>query len=172
MPNKQRTNVRKATGGDARSQPTATALALALIQLIQESGRFETITVRQILQRAGVGRTAFYAHFRSKEDVLHSTYEAIFGTHKEQLARDTSAKAAALPGGRIPRASRGRAAGDARISEGRTGRRYEDAVCRLRGRHHRVSNQRLALVNDGQAEASRPHVGGGAHRITRLVAGS
>ncbi|HYU54515.1 MAG TPA: TetR/AcrR family transcriptional regulator, partial [Gemmatimonadaceae bacterium] len=82
MPNKQRTNVRKSLSLDARTRRTTTALAYALIQLIQEGdGPFEDITVRQILQRAGVGRTTFYSHFRSKEDVLHSTYEGIFGAH-------------------------------------------------------------------------------------------
>ena len=97
MPNKQRTNVRKSAVVDARTRRTTTALAHALIQLIQESGRFEDITVRQILQRAGVGRTTFYSHFRSKEDVLHSTYEGIFGAHKEQLQHDTSAKPRLFP---------------------------------------------------------------------------
>jgi AcrR family transcriptional regulator len=98
MPNKQRTNVRKSAAVDARTQRTTTALAYALIQLIQEgNGRFEDITVRQILQRSGVGRTTFYSHFRSKEDVLHSTYEGIFGAHKEQLRQDTSAKPRLFP---------------------------------------------------------------------------
>src|SRR5216117_179566 len=99
MPNKQRTNVRKSAGGaDVRTRRTRTALAYALIQLIQEGdSRFENITVRQILQRAGVGRTTFYSHFRSKEDVLHSTYEGIFGAHKEQLQQDTSAKPRLFP---------------------------------------------------------------------------
>jgi AcrR family transcriptional regulator len=97
MPNKKRANVRKPVGVDARAQRTTTALAYALIQLIQESGCFEDITVRQILQRAGVGRTAFYSHFRSKEDVLHSTYEGIFGVHKEQLRQDTSARPRLFP---------------------------------------------------------------------------
>ena len=98
MPNKQRTSVRKSAGVDARTRRTTTALAHALIQLIQESdGGFKEITVRQILQRAGVGRTAFYSHFRSKEDVLHSTYEGIFGAHKEQLRQDTSAKPRLFP---------------------------------------------------------------------------
>ncbi len=92
MPNKQRTNVRKSAVVGTRTRRTTTALAHALVQLIQESGRFEDITVRQILQRAGVGRTTFYSHFRSKEDVLHSTYEGVFGAHKEQLRQDTSAK--------------------------------------------------------------------------------
>jgi hypothetical protein len=63
MPNKQRTNVRKSASVDARTRRTTTALAHALIQIIGEgNGRFEDITVRQILQRAGVGRTAFYSH--------------------------------------------------------------------------------------------------------------
>src|SRR5882762_1757196 len=97
MPNKQRTSVRKSAGVDARTRQTTTALAHALIQLIQESGRFADITVRQILQRSGVGRTTFYAHFRSKEAVLHSTYEGIFGVHKEQLQQDTSAKPRLFP---------------------------------------------------------------------------
>ena len=98
MPNKQRTNVRKSTGVDARTRQTRTALAYALIQLIQEGdGRFDDITVRQILQRAGVGRTTFYSHFRSKEDVLHSTYEGVFGIHKAQLLQDTSAKPRLFP---------------------------------------------------------------------------
>jgi AcrR family transcriptional regulator len=97
MPNKQRTNVRKSADVDARTRRTTTALAYALIQLIQESGRFEEITVRQILQRAGVGRTTFYSHFRSKEDMLHATYEGVFGVHKAQLQQDTSAKPRLFP---------------------------------------------------------------------------
>jgi AcrR family transcriptional regulator len=82
---------------DARTRQTTAALAHALIQLIQESGRFADITVPQILQRSGVGRTTFYSHFRSKEDVLHSTYEGIFGVHKEQLRQDASAKPRLFP---------------------------------------------------------------------------
>jgi len=98
MPNKQRTNVRKPAGVDTRTRRTRTALAHALIQIIGEGdGRFEDITVRQILQRAGVSRTTFYSHFRSKEDVLHSTYEGIFGVHKEQLQHDISAKPRLFP---------------------------------------------------------------------------
>jgi AcrR family transcriptional regulator len=98
MPNKQRTNVRESADVDSRTRRTTTALAYALIQLIQEGdGRFKDITVREILQRAGVGRTAFYSHFRSKEDVLHSMYEYAFGVHKQQLHNDASAKPRLFP---------------------------------------------------------------------------
>src|ERR1700674_973525 len=97
MPNKQRINDRNSAEVDARTRRTTTALSYALIQLIQESGRFEGITVRQILQRADVGGTPFYPHCRSKEDVLPSTYEGIFGVHKEQLQQDPSVKPRLFP---------------------------------------------------------------------------
>jgi AcrR family transcriptional regulator len=97
MPNKQRPNVRNSADVDTRTRQSTTALAHALIQLIHESGRFENITVRQILERARVSRTTFYSHFRSKEDVLHFTYEGIFSGHKNQLQQDTSAKPRLFP---------------------------------------------------------------------------
>ena len=82
MPNKQPANVRKSR--------TTKALAYALFGLIQEGGgRFDDITVREILERAGVGRTAFYSHFRSKEDLLHSSYEGAFGAYKTLLQQET-----------------------------------------------------------------------------------
>ncbi|MEX2182623.1 MAG: hypothetical protein WD771_11325 [Gemmatimonadaceae bacterium] len=34
--------------------------------------------MQQILDRADVGRTAFYAHYRNKEDVLESSFELLF----------------------------------------------------------------------------------------------
>ena len=90
MPNKELTNVRKRPRPDVRSQRSSTALAHALMQLIGESdGAFEDITVGDILQRAGVGRTTFYAHFRSKEDVLHSAYEGIFRFYRSILEQET-----------------------------------------------------------------------------------
>ena len=89
MPNKQPVNVRKSFQAP-RARRTTTALAYALFALIQEGGgRFEDITVREILERAGVGRTAFYSHFRSKEDLLHSSYETAFGAYKTLLQQET-----------------------------------------------------------------------------------
>ena len=94
MPNKEPQTVRKPTGlarPDARAQRSTHALARALMQLMMEGGgRFEDITVREILERAGVGRTTFYTHFRTKEDVLHSTYEAAFGMYKSLVSQDTN----------------------------------------------------------------------------------
>ena len=98
MPNKERITVRKPTRVDVRAQRSTHALAHALIELIQESeGRFEDITVREILERAGVGRTTFYSHFRSKEDVLHSAYEGTFGLFKSLLEQGTNGKVRLFP---------------------------------------------------------------------------
>ncbi len=98
MPNKERLIVREPPRVDARAQRSTHALAHALIQLIQESdGRFEDITVRQILERARVGRTTFYSHFRSKEDVLHSMYEGMFGLYASIIARERRFTARLFP---------------------------------------------------------------------------
>ena len=39
---------------------------------------FNSITVQDILDRAGVGRATFYSHYRNKDDVLYTSYEHLF----------------------------------------------------------------------------------------------
>jgi AcrR family transcriptional regulator len=46
----------------------------ALISLISERN-YESITVQQILDRAGVGRSTFYTHFRDKDELLVMGFE-------------------------------------------------------------------------------------------------
>jgi AcrR family transcriptional regulator len=53
---------------DRRSQRTRQALHQALFALVREK-RYETITVQDIIDRANVGRSTFYAHFVDKEDL-------------------------------------------------------------------------------------------------------
>lgn len=95
MPNNLRASVRPAAAGDAadvdpRVARTTHALGRALIALIQE-GDFGDITVQHILDRAGVGRTTFYAHYRNKHDVLHSSYERLFGAIEQWVERPSAA---------------------------------------------------------------------------------
>jgi AcrR family transcriptional regulator len=54
---------------DRRVRRTRELLRSALIALIQEKG-YERVTVQHIIDRADVGRSTFYAHFRDKEDLL------------------------------------------------------------------------------------------------------
>jgi AcrR family transcriptional regulator len=59
---------------DQRSRRTQQKLGMALMQLIQERPG-EEITVKEVLDRASVGRSTFYLHFRDKEDLLFSQLE-------------------------------------------------------------------------------------------------
>jgi AcrR family transcriptional regulator len=54
---------------DRRIQRTRQMLFEALLSLVREKG-FEALTVQDIIDRANVGRSTFYAHFVDKEDLL------------------------------------------------------------------------------------------------------
>ncbi|MEW5852628.1 MAG: TetR/AcrR family transcriptional regulator [Myxococcota bacterium] len=54
---------------DRRVQRTRQLLTGALLQLILEKG-YEDVSVQDIIDRANVGRSTFYAHFADKEDLL------------------------------------------------------------------------------------------------------
>jgi AcrR family transcriptional regulator len=59
---------------DRRVRHTRDALGDALLTLMQEKP-FETITVQQVLDCAGIGRSTFYAHYRDKDDLFLSDLE-------------------------------------------------------------------------------------------------
>lgn len=54
---------------DRRTQKTKKALAAALAELIVEKG-FDSTTIQDIIDRANIGRSTFYAHYESKEQLL------------------------------------------------------------------------------------------------------
>lgn len=56
---------------DRRIRRTRKRLKEALLSLILEK-KYERITVQQILDRADVGRSTFYLHYRDKDDLLVS----------------------------------------------------------------------------------------------------
>ena len=59
---------------DARTVRTYRALSSALVDLMI-TREFDAITVQDLLDRAGVGRATFYAHFRNKDDFLLTDLE-------------------------------------------------------------------------------------------------
>ena len=59
---------------DRRVRRTKRRLKKALLELIDERG-YETITVRELTDRADVGRSTFYSHFDSKEALLFDGFE-------------------------------------------------------------------------------------------------
>jgi AcrR family transcriptional regulator len=68
---------RKAVGSgkeDRRIRRTRESLLQALLALMIEKG-YEALTVQDILDRANVGRSTFYTHFRDKQELLVSGLE-------------------------------------------------------------------------------------------------
>ena len=61
---------------DRRVRRTRELLRSALLGLMQEKS-YEAITIADILDRADVGRSTFYAHFRDKDDLMLSGYDDI-----------------------------------------------------------------------------------------------
>ena len=59
---------------DKRVRRTHERLGSALIELIQEKP-IDDVTVQEVLDRASVGRSTFYLHFRDKNDLLLSQLE-------------------------------------------------------------------------------------------------
>ena len=56
---------------DRRTARTRNLLGDALIELIQEKP-FDSVTVQDVLDRAGVGRSTFYVHYKDKDDLFFS----------------------------------------------------------------------------------------------------
>ncbi len=62
---------------DRRQQKTRNAIISAFEILISKK-HYNKITVQEIIDQANIGRTTFYAHFETKEDVLDSLCEDLF----------------------------------------------------------------------------------------------
>lgn len=74
---------------DRRSQRTYHLVSSAFADLLIEKPYTE-IVVQDILDRAGIGRTTFYAHYFDKEDVLNSMVEEQLEMFTHQIAHPTA----------------------------------------------------------------------------------
>ena len=82
---------------DRRVARTRRMLHQALLSLILEKG-YEAISVEDICERANVGRSTFYAHFTSKDDLKRSGLEHL---RRELLEQHRSASASMPAGPRL-----------------------------------------------------------------------
>ena len=62
---------------DRRIQRTRKVLHEALVQLILEKG-YDKVTVQAVLERANVGRSTFYSHYKDLEDLFLSGFENLW----------------------------------------------------------------------------------------------
>jgi AcrR family transcriptional regulator len=81
---------------DRRTQRTDKLLREALVVLILEK-RYDAITVQDILDRANVGRSTFYAHYYDKDDLLESNIEWLIDTFTQPLDGTRGGHAHAFP---------------------------------------------------------------------------
>lgn len=72
---------------DPRANRTREKLGQALIDLILEKS-IGAITIQEVLDRAGVGRSTFYVHFRDKNDLLFSQLEMFLESMSTKLSRE------------------------------------------------------------------------------------
>jgi AcrR family transcriptional regulator len=80
---------------DRRIRRTRDQLGDALVELMREKP-FDSITVKDVLARADVGRSTFYLHFRDKDDLFLSDADEFLEAMATMLSRsrDTSERVA------------------------------------------------------------------------------
>lgn len=81
---------------DRRTSRTRLALRKALIELILEK-HFDEITVQDIIDRANVGRSTFYTHFRDKEDLLIGDWEQFLDGFVQHISWRSAGKNRFVP---------------------------------------------------------------------------
>lgn len=81
---------------DRRILETRDILGDALVQLMQEKN-FDDITVQNVLDRAGVGRSTFYVHYRDKNDLFLSDVEDFLEHFSSALRRNRISPKRLLP---------------------------------------------------------------------------
>jgi AcrR family transcriptional regulator len=63
-------------GKDRRSQRSRQALIDALINLMAEK-TYDSISIKEIVEIANIGRSTFYIHYETKDDLLRSGFERL-----------------------------------------------------------------------------------------------
>jgi len=75
---------------DRRSQRTRQALGEAFIELMMEKG-YEAVTIKDIIDRANVGRSTFYAHYADKDELFASQFDRMIEMLIQHTPQEVSA---------------------------------------------------------------------------------
>lgn len=81
---------------DRRVLRTRDTLGDALFALMREKN-FDEITVQDLLDRAGVGRSTFYVHYKDKNDLLLSDVEEVSESFATALTREPAGSRRLVP---------------------------------------------------------------------------
>ena len=81
---------------DRRAQRTRQLLHDAMFSLMLEK-RYDKITVQDIIDRANVGRSTFYAHFQDKEDLALSGMVQMLDQLGQAVGQDASGGLSLMP---------------------------------------------------------------------------
>src|SRR5207302_9188652 len=81
---------------DRRAQRTRRQLSGAINELIKEK-RFDDITVQNVIDRADVGRSTFYSHFRDKEDLFAQQWEGMIDFLAQKIDWSKTGRGSFIP---------------------------------------------------------------------------
>ena len=81
---------------DRRVTRTRRSLSEALTGLILRK-RYDSITVQDVIDRANVGRSTFYAHYRSKDDLFLSDWKRLLDWFVSRIEWEKAGEARFMP---------------------------------------------------------------------------
>jgi AcrR family transcriptional regulator len=81
---------------DRRSRRTRQSLNDALIRLILEK-RYDSITVQDVIDRAGVARSTFYTHYRDKDDLFLQGWRSLLDMFARGIVWDDAGRRRFIP---------------------------------------------------------------------------
>lgn len=80
---------------DRRTQKTRQALIEALLDLMTVK-HYDAISVKDIIEKANVGRSTFYAHYQTKADLLKGGFERVLDLLLDQIVFDETGRSLTL----------------------------------------------------------------------------
>lgn len=80
---------------DRRTHKTRQALIEALLDLMNVK-HYDAISVKDIIEKANVGRSTFYAHYQTKDDLLKGGFERVLDLLLDQIVFDETGRSLTL----------------------------------------------------------------------------